>query len=132
MSAEMDDIINSFILQDYYQRIIESESFYFDELKKLYDDYKKFDIAPFKTKIQDFIDASPGAFKFQELLDGSKGAAYHDFLLLLGKMISIFDEKGYNTAEWNPYQDKRRVSRAQFTQRNWTYCFFKYKLNSFS
>lgn len=129
---EINEIIEGFIKQDYYQGIIDSDKFYYDELSKVYGDYKKYNVEPFKNKLEEFIEKQPDPFRFQNLLDSNINTPYYDFLMLIGKLIAMFDEKGYNKNTWNTYEDKRVVSRAQFTQRNWTYCLFKYKLNNFN
>lgn len=124
--------IEEFISDNYFQDIINSEEFYFSKLLELFHEYKIFDIGDFKNDLEQFVVNIPLEFKFQELLDKTNNKRFNEFLTLIGKLISIFDEKGYNSKEWNTYADKRCVSRAQFTQKNWTYCLFKYKLNNFN
>ncbi len=124
--------IEEFISDNYFQDIINSEEFYFSKLLELFNEYKIFDIEDFKNDLEQFVANIPIDFKFQDLLDKANSKRFHEFLTLIGKLISIFDEKGYNSKEWNTYADKRCVSRSQFTQKNWTYCLFKYKLNNFN
>ena len=124
--------IDSFINEDYYQNIIKNEAFYFEELSLLFEEFKNYDVSLFKEKLEYFVANSTGKFRFQDLLDENSNTPFYDFLVLIGKMIVVMDEKGYNGSLWHPYSDKRRLSRANFTQRNWTYCFIKYKLNNFT
>src|ERR1035437_9334452 len=129
---ELKTIIDSFIAEDDYQDIIHSAVYYFSELSNLFTKYKEYDITSFKKVLEDFIAIEQEDFRFQDLLNKHDKTKSYDFLLLIGKLIASFDEKGYNKNVWNPYPDKRVISRAQFTQKNWTYCFFKYKLNNFT
>ncbi len=129
---ELDNLIQAFIGNEYFGKIINSEEFYFQRLLDLYNEYKAFDTSSFDDKLQDFIENPPAKFNFQKLLDETSHALYYDFFLLIGKMIAVFDEKGYNTTEWNPYDDGRRISRAGLRQDKWTYAFLKYKLNGFN
>jgi len=129
---EINDVISGFIKENYYQDVIESKDFYYDKLSELFLEYKNYEIDAFRDKLEAFIKNPPKPFHFQDMLDNNSDKAYYDFLLIIGKLVSIFDEKGYNSTEWNPYPDKRRISMAQFTQKNWTYCLFIYKLNDFT
>jgi len=132
MEPELDNIINDLIKEDHYQKVINSEEFFFEKLKVLFNRYKTYSIASFKDKLEEFINNPPKEFHYKEFLEKNKDSAYYEFLELIGKMTSIFDGKGYNINEWNPYPDKRYVSPAIFTQKNWAYCFFKYLLDGFS
>ncbi|MFA5820469.1 MAG: hypothetical protein WC854_14480 [Bacteroidales bacterium] len=132
MKSDLSNIISDLIKEDHYQGIINSEDFYFEKLKELFSGYKTYNIVQFKGKMEEFINKPPEIFHFQEFLEQNKGTAFFEFLELIGRMISICDGKGYNINNWNPYQDKRSISPAIFTQKNWTYCFFKYSLNNFS
>jgi 5-methylcytosine-specific restriction endonuclease McrBC GTP-binding regulatory subunit McrB len=126
------EIINSLIEEKLFQEIIKSEQFYYEELSKVYLEYKNYNIDLFKKDLEGFVSNQPDPFKFQDLLDENIGTPYYDFLMLIGKLIAMCDEKGYNKIKWNTYEDKRVVSRAQFTQKDWTFCYFKYKLNDFT
>lgn len=132
MGIELKSIIDDLIKEDHYQEIINSEDFYFEKLKVLFNEYKSFSIGHIKRNMEEFINNPPEIFHFQEFLDSNKETSFIEFLELIGRMITIFDGKGYNINKWNPYQDKRHISPAIFTQKNWTFCFFKYTLNNFS
>ena len=128
----IDKIIDSFIADAYYANIINEEKFYFEYLRDLFKSYIAFDISLFQIDLDHFTNNLPEKFSFQTLLLDNQNKPYYDLILLIGKMVSIFDAKGYNPSEWNPYQDKRRVSMAAFTQKNWTFCFLRYKLDGFT
>ncbi|MGD0754509.1 MAG: AAA family ATPase [Bacteroidales bacterium] len=129
---ELKSNIDSFINETHYQEIINSQEFYFERLRELFNEYKSYNIDSFKNKLEAFIANPPEKFRFQDILDQNLGTAYFKFLELIGKSISVFDSKGYNINEWNPYPDKRTISSAIFTQKDWIYCLFMYKLNNFT
>lgn len=129
IKSELETIVESIITEPLFQNIINSNEFYFEELVKLYNVFKQDDISSFRTILSDFKEQKN--FKFQTLLDENiSNVSYYNFLVLIGKMVAIFDEKGYNKTNWNPYEDKRRICRATFTQQSWTYCFINFKLNN--
>lgn len=119
-----------FIQQGNIQEIINEKDFYFDELKILFQEFLKLDISSITDEINDFLKPNDSKFIYQDILDKHQGTDFGNLLLLIGKMISIFDEKGYNKHLWNPYTDKRVVSRSNFSQKSWSTCFLLYKLDN--
>lgn len=131
MTKEFEKVLKKILPK--YDAIIESKDFWFQELTNLFEQYKSFDVIPFKDEIIKSLDKlmSREKFGFQGFIDEIKNPEYLKFILLIGKMIAICDQKGYNKVVWNPYEDKRHISLAQFTQKNWTICFMLYKLNGY-
>ncbi|WAC02264.1 AAA family ATPase [Lacinutrix neustonica] len=127
---KMIEKIKTLIETPHFQDLLASETFYFSELSKLFNQYKDFDIELIKTDLESYLNNEPKDFNFQELLDSSTGD-FNSFLFLIGKLISLFDEKGYKKKAWNPYQDKRVVSRSMLSQKYWTGNLLKYKLLDF-
>lgn len=123
--------VETLLQTPHFTSLIKSDEFYFQKLTDLFEDYKEFDLKLIEKDITDYLNNEPEKFNFQQLLDNSKGA-FKDFIFLLGKMIAVFDEKGYNTRVWNPYEDGRRVSRSMLSQRYWTYNLLEYKLSGFN
>lgn len=129
--ADLILVEDTLIEMEPFNTIIHSEEFYYEELLSLFQKYKDYNIDTFKSKLTDFINNPLKDFKFQKLLEDSEVIPeYQNFLLLIGKMIAISDSKGYNKQKWNPYIDKRVLSKANFTQKEWTFCFFKFKINN--
>jgi 5-methylcytosine-specific restriction protein B len=122
--------IQALLNTPYFKELLASNTFYFSELSALFKQYKDFDIELIKKDIEAYLNNEPKNFNFQELIDNSTGDFNH-FLMLIAKLISIFDEKGYNKKVWNPYQDKRVVSRSMLSQKYWTGNLLKYKLLDF-
>lgn len=123
-------IVNRLLKTPHFESLIENELFYFQQLTDLFEEYKSFDIKLIENEITDYLNNEPEKFNFQQLLDNSKGF-FKDFILLLGKMIAVFDEKGYNKRIWNLHEDRRVVSRSMLSQRYWTFSLLEYKLSNF-
>lgn len=117
-----------------YNAIVTSDDFWFKALHDQFQAFKSYDISPYKDEIKRSIEKlqSKEKFGFQNFMDEIKNPDYYQFILIIGKLIAIIDQKGYNKKVWNPYEDKRHMSLAQFTQKNWTLCFLLYKLSDFS
>ncbi|XRE42328.1 Putative endonuclease [Tenacibaculum discolor] len=124
--------IKSLLQTRHFQKLLTQEDFYFQKLTDLYQEYKAFDTTLINQEVANIANTiNHKNFNFQKLLDTSEGTL-KEYLLLLGKMIAIFDEKGYNKQLWNPYEDKRNISRAMFRQNLWTKYFLEYKIDDFS
>ncbi len=124
-------LVESFISRPPCATIIQSEEFYFDRLSALFEEYKHFDVTPFKEKLGTF-ERKQNGFSFKQLLEDNTGTQYYEFLLLIGKMVAYIDEKGYNKRVWNLNPDLHVISLAGLRQDDWTYCFFQYKLRNHS
>jgi CRISPR/Cas system Type II protein with McrA/HNH and RuvC-like nuclease domain len=89
MEIELKSIINDLIKEDHYQEIINSEDFYSEKLKVLFNEYKTFSIGQLKESMEEFINNPPESFHFQEFLDRNKDTTFIEFLELIGRMITI-------------------------------------------
>ncbi|MDD3878133.1 MAG: AAA family ATPase [Bacteroidales bacterium] len=132
IKIDISKILSDKIKEPFFVKIIQNDEFHFEKLREMFNLYKKFDVRTIKAQIESFLTNPPEPFNFQKLLDSQVNTTFSEFLLLIGKMISIFDAKGYNSAVWNPYNDKRSVSLSQTTQKIWTIVLFQYKLNGFT
>src|ERR1700744_2697050 len=101
---------------DYFQGIANSDTFYFDQLKDWFEQYDHFDLSLIRTDLQSlYLDNTElwDKFSFEKVLAIAEAAQpLKDFFSLVGLMVAVFDEKGYNASVWNPYKDRRRVSKA--------------------
>lgn len=122
--------IKNLLSTEHFQNLLKQEEFYYQKLTNLYTAYREFDTSSINLEISKLLENKTGKFSFQNLLDNAK-APLKEYLLLIGKMIAIFDEKGYNKSIWNPYTDKRNVARGMLRQNLWTKHFLTYKLNEF-
>lgn len=120
--------VQEIITTPHFQSLINSDVFYFQKLTDLFEEYKNFELETIPNDFLVRIKNKSFPFNFKKLLDEAEGS-FKEFLLLIGKMITVFDEKGYNTREWNPYEDRRRMSRSMLSQRFWTYYLIDYKLS---
>ncbi len=128
---QMTEEIKGLLASPYFQGLLSSDIFYLSKLSELFKQYNDFDLKLIKTDIETYLSNEPENFSFKELIDNSKGD-FNSFFKLVGNLISIFDEKGYNKNIWNPYQDKRVVSRSMLSQKYWTENLLKYKLLEFN
>lgn len=125
--------VDEVVTAPYFQNIIHSEVFYFDKLKAWFNEYEQFDLAPIEHDLRSFFLENKelwNDFKFQKALEiADSSEPLKRFFSLIGLMVAVFDETGYNARIWNPYEDKRRVARANLLQSKWTYGFIVYKLD---
>ena len=124
--------IKNLLQTPHFQKLLTQEEFYFQKLTNLYEKYKSIDTTSITKEINNLLSSTTqDTFNFQKLLDKSSGNL-KNYLTLIGKMIAIFDDKGYNKQNWNPYQDKRTVARGMFRQNLWLKYFLEYKINNLS
>lgn len=127
------EVADEEIQNDHFQTIIHGDTFYFDRLKEWFNDYLQFDVEPIRSDLNTLFLQNKDLwenFTYVKVLELAKDSKpLLDFFHLIGQMVAVFDEKGYHSAVWNPYPDRRRVSRANMRQDKWTYGFILYKLN---
>ena len=105
------------------KNVIESEEFYFEKLRKVFNDFKNFKIS--NDEINKLLNQIEKNFSFQDFLNNNPDEK--DFILLIGKIIAMADYNGYNKNEWNKYKDKRVVAKASIRQNDWVKNLLIYK-----
>ena len=113
------------------EKCLQSEVFFFQELLNYFNEYNNFDIE--KNDINNAINKIQELgknFKYSTILEHySNQNNIHEFLLLIGKIISVIDYHAYNKNTWNPYPDKRVLAKSAVRQNIWTTNLLKFKLN---
>lgn len=112
------------------EELCTSNIFYFSKLKDLWNQFKNYNIQD--NNVNEIINEleTMKPFSFQRFLDSySDDYTTYDFILLIGKIISIIDLQAYNKNIWNPYDDKRVIAKSFIRQNKWTMYLLQYKIN---
>ncbi|MBK6819804.1 MAG: hypothetical protein IPG85_09565 [Bacteroidetes bacterium] len=127
--TDLNSIINQFIKEDRFQRLIQLDEFYLEKCRILFQEFKYYDISNFRKELIDFSKNISKPFKYITLLENEKDQSIKELLYLIGRLITYFDTKGWNIREWNEYDDKRVISKANLSQYRWLVNFISFKLN---
>jgi 5-methylcytosine-specific restriction protein B len=108
--------------------IVNDENFYFSILRNNLEKFENIPYSKYRMEIEEVLSNIDNAeFSYQKLLDKYGSSSFYDFLMLIGELISILDEKAYNKNLFNPYSDNRVIAKSNFSQKDWLISFFKYK-----
>ena len=105
------------------KKVIESEEFYFEKLRKVFNDFENYQIS--NDEIDKLLNQIEKRFSFQDFLNNNPDKK--DFILLIGKIIAMADYNGYNKHKWNEYEDKRIIAKASIRQNDWVKNLLIYK-----
>ena len=124
---DIHEIVKYVIPESNFQEVVNSQDFFFSKLQEFYETFKDFDVSKIKLELEEIVNRK-SKFNFQELLNKNEGEL-HEFILLIGKMISVIDKNAYNKSGWNPYEDSRILAKSGINQKDWTNQLIKFKLD---
>ena len=108
-------------------QVQKSMEFYYSKLQILFIEFENFKILD--NEVDELILAlNMKPFSFQTFLDNNQ--QYSTFLLMIGQIIAMSDTNGYKSqGDWNLYDDKRILAKANVRQNIWAKNLLLYKKN---
>lgn len=125
----LDNIIATIITEPHFQKIINEQDFYLEKGRSLFQKLIAFDLSKIKSKAENLLNNFPSTFKHIELIEKEEDTDFKELLILLGNITAYCDAKAYNKVQWNEYEEKRVISKANLSQAKWVYNFLLFKLN---
>jgi len=118
-----------------YEWVLEiagAKDFYFEKARQVFNEYLAFtpkgkEVPVFYDEIIGVIQQEP-KFLFRNLLTDSRlDEEQRSFLVIMGRLITYIDSRGYNKHIWNEYADKRTMARSGVRQNRWVEHLLRYK-----
>jgi len=125
---DIKSLIKEAIKLPYIQALINEQTYHFQKLLNIKDEFFNFEISAEKVKsiLIEFNEMRDETFEY---FVNKKEGIEREFLDVLGEYISYLDSKASGKQKWNKYSDKRSIAQSGVRQNFWVNNLLELKIN---